>query len=164
MKTLLILRHAKSSWAEPGLSDHDRPLNGRGKLDAPKIGALIGNQELVPELILSSTAKRARKTAEKVAANCGYDKEIELRPGFYLAAPDDYLTALAELDDACNRVLVVGHNPGLEDLLETLTGSYETMATASLAHVSCNIATWRELDASADCELVEFWRPRELEE
>ncbi len=77
MKTLLVLRHAKSSWKDSGLADHDRPLNKRGKHDAPRMGTLLAKEDLVPDLIISSSAKRAKSTAEAVAMNCGYDGEIQ---------------------------------------------------------------------------------------
>ena len=83
MKTLLLLRHAKSSWKHPELADHDRPLNKRGKRDAPSIGQLVSDKGLVPDLIMSSTAKRARKTARAVAKASGYKGKIELTPTFY---------------------------------------------------------------------------------
>jgi len=164
MKTLLILRHAKSSWATPTIADHDRPLNSRGKADAPRIGDLIKKQDLTPDLILCSTAKRARKTAAKVATNCGYADEVQRVGELYLASADIYLNVLAEFGDAHNRVMVVGHNPGLEDLVETLTGEFVTLPTAALVHVSLAIEHWRELDKSVDGTLVTIWRPRELSE
>ncbi|MFG0335704.1 MAG: SixA phosphatase family protein, partial [Maioricimonas sp. JB049] len=76
MKTLLLMRHAKSSWADPSKADHDRPLNARGKRDAPRMGQWLLEQNLVPDRIVSSTARRARKTASRVASGCGYTAEI----------------------------------------------------------------------------------------
>jgi len=163
MKTLLILRHAKSSWSESGTADHDRPLNKRGQETAPRMGELIKAEGLTPDLILSSTAKRAHKTADKVAKSCGYDGDVELRGSLYLATPDAYFLALNEVDDAVQRVLVIGHNPGLEDLLERLTGVSESLPTAALAQVALEISTWREAAHVTDAALVNLWRPRELE-
>ena len=90
MKTLLILRHAKSDWETPDVADHDRPLNGRGKRDAPRMGRLLRDENLVPDLIISSTAKRARKTAKLVAEASGYEGEIRLAETLYLAGPEAY--------------------------------------------------------------------------
>jgi len=162
MKTLLILRHAKSSWASPTIADHDRPLNARGNADAPRIGELIKNQDLIPDLILCSTAKRAHKTADKVAHNCGYEGEVMRVGELYLATTDIYLKVLSELEDDHSRVMVVGHNPGLEDLSETLTGQFETLPTAALVQTSLAIEHWHELDKSVEGKLVNIWRPREL--
>ena len=162
MKTLLLLRHAKSSWGEPGLSDHDRPLTERGKLDAPRVGLLIQEQGLTPDLIVCSTAKRARKTAQKVARTCGYRGAIAETETFYLAPVGQYLAYLRQLPDQHHVVLVVGHNPGLEDVLETLTGQVGRLTTAALAQVVLDISGWRELSAAPQGHLVNLWRPNEL--
>ena len=162
MKTLLILRHAKSSWSHLGTADHDRPLTKRGTRDAPRIGRLIKQQGLTPGLILSSTARRAKKTAETVAEHCEYPGQIEFLSNLYLASPEMYLKVLSELADDIDCVLVVGHNPGLEDLLEILTEAGETLTTAALAQVNLSITQWHELNASTSGTLVKLWRPREL--
>ncbi|MDT8306900.1 MAG: histidine phosphatase family protein, partial [Anaerolineae bacterium] len=130
MKTLLILRHAKSSWAG-NLADHERPLNNRGKRDAPRIGDLLRSEELVPDLILTSTAVRARTTASLVAEASGYDGPLQQLRSFYHGSTGDFVRALRALPDALNRVAVVAHNPGLEELLEELTGEDETLPTAA---------------------------------
>lgn len=162
MKTLLILRHAKSSWKNSHLSDHDRPLNSRGKRDAPRIGQLLRREELVPDCIISSSAERALATAEQVALNGGYEEEIEVTRTFYLAGPEEYVARLQKLDDAVERVMVVGHNPGLEELLYELTGEEEPLPTGGLAQVRLPIEKWAELEMDGEGELVAFWRPREL--
>ena len=94
MKTLLILRHAKSSWKDASLADHDRPLNKRGKRDAPRMGRLLQEQDLVPDRIISSTAKRARNTAKAVAKACNCKDKVELTSEFYHAGPGAYLAVL----------------------------------------------------------------------
>ena len=104
MKTVLILRHAKSSWNDPLLSDHDRPLNKRGKRDAPYIGEFLKRRQLVPDLILSSTAKRARKTAQAVAKASGSDGTVEIITSFYHSEPNTYISQLADLPDIYQRV------------------------------------------------------------
>lgn len=164
MKTLLIMRHAKSSWKELGLSDHDRPLNKRGRNDAPKMGRLIRKKKLKPELIICSSAKRARETLKHVIEACGYKQEIRISEALYAAGPEAYIKLLKELDDAYDRVMVVGHNPGLEELLERLTGEEHILPTAALARVELPTKRWRELDKSMKGELVDLWRPRQLTE
>jgi phosphohistidine phosphatase len=163
MKTLLILRHAKSSWDDPKLADHDRPLNKRGKRDAPRMGQLLREEDLLPDLILSSTARRARKTAEAIAEASGYTGEIEFTGDFYPGDPSDYIDALQQAPDNCERVMVVGHNPGLEELLETLTGESDHLATAALAQVSLPIQHWRELDDETGGKLLNMWRVKQLD-
>jgi phosphohistidine phosphatase len=161
MKTLLILRHAKSSRNKP-VEDHDRPLNKRGKEDAPRMGKLLREAGLQPDLIISSTAKRARRTAEEVAQHSGHPGGVELSGDLYLAGPEGYRRVLREVSDEHESVLVVGHNPGLEILLEALTGRGEILPTAALAQVRVEIERWRELDERARGELVALWRPRSL--
>ncbi len=162
MKTLLILRHAKSSWNDGSLADHDRPLKPRGREDAPRMGALLRAEGLVPDLILSSTAVRARETARLVAEECGFGGDIELREAFYPGDPEDYLQALGELSGDHEIVMVVGHNPGLEELLEALTGEYQRLPTAALARVDLPVASWAELDEEVEGKLIELWRPKEI--
>ena len=110
MKSILILRHAKSSWKHPDVNDHDRPLNKRGKRDAPYMGELLQDKHLVPDFIISSTAKRARSTAKAVAKAAGYEGDIALNQSLYAAAPTAYIDALHDLSNEYARVLMVGHN------------------------------------------------------
>ena len=156
MKTLLILRHAKSSWKDTSLADHDRPLNKRGKRDAPRMGKFLREQDLVPDRIISSTAKRARNTATAVAKACHCKDKVELTSEFYHAGPGSYLAVLQSVPDDNHRVMVVGHNPGMEGLVTHLTGRMETMSTAALAHVVLPIEKWAELDYEIQGECVEF--------
>jgi phosphohistidine phosphatase len=146
MKTLLILRHAKSSWKDAELEDHDRPLNKRGEHDAPRMGHLLREEDLVPDLILSSTAKRARKTAEAVAEASGYTGEVELIPELYGGGPEAYLETLHNLPGENLRVLVVGHNPDLEELVEMLTGK-RSACPPRRWRKSPSIENWQALDA-----------------
>jgi len=163
MKTVLLLRHAKSSWDHPELSDRDRPLNKRGKRQAPEMGKLIYAENLTPDLILSSIARRACKTAEAVAKNCGYDGEIDRIDDFYPGGPADYLRVLSELPDGVRRVMVVGHNPGLEELLRVLVGEIRSFSTAAMAQVDLPLESWQELTAATRGKLVRILHPPENE-
>jgi phosphohistidine phosphatase len=162
MKSLLILRHAKSSWKHPELTDHDRPLNKRGKRDAPRIGKILRSEHLIPEAIISSTAARAHATAEAVAKASGYKGRIALNRSLYAAGPEAYLKVLHELSDHYKRVLVVGHNPGLEELLEMFTDETQIMPTCTLAHVKFSIDSWIELDYKTKGQLAGIWQSRDL--
>ncbi len=162
MRTLLLLRHAKSSWKDVTLSDHDRPLNGRGKRDAPKMGRLLRTEQLVPDLVICSTAKRARATTKLVVETSGYGEEVIFTPDLYHATSFTYLEVLRQVPDQYRRVLVVGHNPNLEYLLEELTGDWEHLPTAALVQVTLPIEHWRELDAGITGTLVNLWVPRAL--
>lgn len=162
MKTLLLMRHAKSSWKRPGLADWERPLNKRGRRDAPRMGDLLWDEDLVPQRILSSSAQRARQTAQAVAETAGYGEEILYLDELYGAAPPDYLEALRAVGDEMDPVLVIGHNPGLEDLLGLLTEWMEHLPTAAVAHLRLPIGRWRDLRGDTVADLVQIWRPREL--
>jgi phosphohistidine phosphatase len=162
MKSLLVLRHAKSSWDNARLADHDRPLNDRGQKDAPRMGRLLRAEGLVPDLILSSSAERALATAEAVAVAAGYDNEIVITRSLYHADVDTCLELLAELPDEVNRVMLVGHNPTWEMLVESLTGEMELMPTAAAALIELPLASWQDLSESTVGKLVDLWRPREL--
>lgn len=162
MKTLLVQRHAKSSWKHPELSDHDRPLNKRGKRDAPRMGRLVAAQGLRPDVVVSSTARRARRTAEEVARHAGCEGVVQLDRRLYLASPDEIVDVVRGVAGSARRVMVVGHNPGLEDLVARLAGRRETLPTAALAALRLSIRSWTELTASTAGALAGPWRPREL--
>ena len=162
MKTLLILRHAKSSWDNPQLSDYDRPLNKRGKRDAPRMGKHLREQDLIPDRILTSSAKRARKTATKVAKACGYTRKIKRLDSFYLAQPGIYIEKLQALSDKYQRIMVVGHNPTMEQLVRHFTGEIKPMPTAALAHIELPIQDWEALDLHTRGTLVNLWTPKTL--
>jgi len=163
MKTLLLLRHAKSSWSQEDQSDHDRSLNARGKRDAPRIGRLIRTQGLIPDLILSSTAKRARKTTQKVVAGGELDVPVEDFRAFYLAAPATYIEVLQQQNGAVDCILVVGHNPGIEELSHQLTGQDTAFPTGTLAQIELELDQWRELSLDTPGKLRNIWYPRELD-
>jgi phosphohistidine phosphatase len=163
MKTLLILRHAKSSWSDASLDDHERPLNQRGLRDAPRIGEFIRTHKLLPDLIISSDAVRARATAEAVAKAARFEGDVQLEPRFYGASPTDILAVLRSLRDAkAAIVLIVGHNPTLEGLIAQLSGESLDLPTAALAQIDLPIDRWRDLKETIRGSLVNVWRPREL--
>jgi len=162
MKTLLLMRHAKSSWKHAELEDQQRPLNKRGEKDAPMMGKLLKEKELIPQRILSSIAVRARQTVSLLAEKAGFHGQIDYLDIFYMAEPQVYLEALTYLPDDVERVMIVGHNPGLEGLLQILSKRVEALPTAGLAYLSLPIKSWSELNAETKGELVEFWRPKEL--
>ena len=162
MKTLLVLRHAKSSWNDPALDDHERPLNKRGRRDAPRMGELVREYGLIPDVIISSDAVRARLTAEAVAEAARYAGEILLDPRLYLACPADILSLLTAVRENAGTVMIIGHNPGLEELVEQLTGERQDLPTAALAQIGLPIDQWRDLKASTRGTLLGLWRPKEL--
>ncbi len=163
MKTLLLMRHAKSSWSEASLADHERPLNKRGKRDAPQMGELLKREGQTPAQIVSSTAVRARNTAAKVAEACDYKGTIEVTRDLYHAGTRSFLSVLSELYYPTSPVLVVGHNPGMEEFFELLVDDYECFPTAAIAQISLPIDHWNELDVHTDAVCINFWRPKDME-
>ena len=162
MKNLLLMRHAKSSWKNESLTDHDRPLNARGKRDAPRIGRLLIEQNIVPDWIVCSTAKRARRTAALVADAAEFQGEMQLTDDLYHASPMEILEVVRRLDSQSSAVLVIAHNPGLEQLVDILTVLDEPFPTAALAQLHCDIPNWSTAHHQMPARLIHLWRPREI--
>jgi phosphohistidine phosphatase len=160
--TLLVLRHAKSSWNHPELDDHERPLNERGRRDGPRMGELMRTYGLMPDIVISSDAVRAQLTADAVAEAARYAGEILLDPRLYMASPADILSLLRTVREDAETVMIIGHNPGLEELIEQLTGERQDFPTAALAHMVLEIDQWRDLTRSTRGTLLGHWRPKEL--
>ena len=160
MKRLLVLRHAKSSWADTSLDDWQRPLNDRGRRDAPRVGAWLRDRSLVPDLIVTSDAVRARETAAAVATAAGYTREIVVEPSLYHATPADAIAVLNSVGNQTARtVLIVGHNPGLEDLVSRLSGEHHDLVTAAIVELAVPIDRWSELDLTIAATIGETWQP-----
>ena len=147
MKRLTLLRHAKSSWKEPCETDRDRPLNERGKRDAPEMGRRLAEGRFLTDAVLSSPAKRARKTARLVAEEIGFPSgEIIIEEGIYEADVGDLLEIVRSLDETLSRVLLVGHNPGFTEFANYLTGEgIANVPTCGVVSVDCPVRYWREL-------------------
>ena len=137
MKTLLLLRHAKSSWKEPGLRDFERPLNSRGREAAPVMGRYMRARKLRPDLILCSPAERARQTAALVAEAAGLGAKIRYDERIYEATAERLVEVVSQVEESCEQLMLIGHNPGLEDLVELLSGQEPGMSTATIA-----VLTW----------------------
>jgi phosphohistidine phosphatase len=163
MKTLLVLRHAKSSRRDPALDDHERPLNKRGQRDALQMGELVRKHRLTPDIIISSDAVRARLSAEAVAEAARYEGEILLDQRLYIGSPAGILAVLRTVRETkAGTVMIVGHNPGLEELVEQLTGEQHDLPTAALAGIVLLIDRWRDLRVSTRGTLFGLWGPKEL--
>lgn len=167
MKTLLLLRHAKSSWDDPAQDDHDRPLNQRGYMEAPRIGCFILEKGLVPDLIIASTARRAKDTADLVLRACGYPGDLKLEPGLYGAEFRIFTQLIQALPEKAACVLLVGHNPDIEDLIHRLTGEHVAVATATLAQIKLPLENWRDIDQidshKNKAELAGLWQAKKLD-
>lgn len=161
MKRLYILRHAKSSWTDTDLADIDRPLNERGLRAAPFMGRFMAENGYLPDIILSSPARRARETAELVKSGAGFSADIRFDDRIYEASPGTLLQVISDLDDVCSSALVVGHNPGIEGLIRQLTGQIEPMPTAALAVIDLKAHSWRNAGPSTG-RVVDIARPKAL--
>jgi len=164
MKTLLLLRHAKSAARDSDIDDHERPLNKRGKREAPKMGRLVRDEHLMPDLIVSSSAKRCRKTADRVIESSGYRGETRFSSDLYEANAERLRQFLNSINVGVERLLLVGHNPGLEELLENLTGNYTPLSTGALAYLELPIEAWRDMTPETRGTLKSTWQPQELED
>ena len=162
MKTVLLMRHAKSSWKDKKLEDIERPLNKRGKKDAGRMGHLMKEKELVPELILCSSAVRARSTAELFAEKSGYTGEIRYLDSFYMAEPMIYAEAVHSLPDELNQVMLIGHNPGMEGLVQILSGKVESLPAGAIARMALTIEHWSDFDYNTCGDIKHLWRPRDF--
>ena len=162
MRTLLLLRHAKSSWKEADLRDHERPLNKRGRKTAQLMGEFLAANGHLPDLIINSPAVRARETAELVIERSGFDARHEIAEPLYPTTIIRCLYLLAEMGAEAESVMIIAHNPGLEELVVHLTGSFEVMPTCALAEIQLPIDGWPDLTADTIGTLVNLYRPREL--
>lgn len=150
MKKLLLMRHAKSSWAEPNQKDFDRTLNDRGKSDAPFMAEKIGSKFL-PELIIASPAKRTLKTAKLFLSTLNLDDKIlTFDMGLYEAEITDILHVIRETDDRVNDLMLIGHNPGFTGMVGYLTEQFiENMPTCGAALIQLDIISWKQ--ATSHC-------------
>jgi len=160
MKTLLVMRHAKSDYPAHIDSDFARPLNGRGQSDLPRVASLLSQYGPLPERILSSSALRARQTAEGIAGYIGLAPEqLELDEALYLAPPDTVLDRIGQLPARAETILLIAHNPGLEELIYLLSGTRSELPTAGIAAIACHAASWSEIQPGRG-HLLYFVVPR----
>ena len=162
MKTLLLLRHAKSSKEDTSLRDFDRPLNTeRGIKDAQLIGKYIRKQKIKADLVISSPAERARNTAELVLKSAGRKVELRFDERIYEASGRRLVNIISQIEDTANTVILVGHNPGFEELFEALTNEDRSLPTASLACIELGVEKWSKMRAGVG-DLKWLVAPKEL--
>ena len=160
-RTLIVVRHAKSSWAEAGLSDHDRPLNKRGFRDAPRMGTRLSAMGYHPQIVFSSTALRARTTAELLVAELGLtDGVIETSEALYGAMPGEVLDQVGAFDDVHDTAMVVAHNPGITELVNYLGGSnIYNVPTCGVAILGVDGGGWQEF-IPGNASLIHYDYPK----
>jgi phosphohistidine phosphatase len=147
VKRLILIRHAKSSWKEPGLADFDRPLNRRGKEDAPLMGRRLAGRGELPELIITSPAKRAVSTVNRIAREIGFPKKkIQLDPRLYGALASDLLGLSHALDNTHGCIMLCGHNPGLTEFANLVSaGHLENIPTCGIVIIEVNVQSWTDV-------------------
>lgn len=158
MKTLLLMRHAKSDWDARYRADHDRPLNHRGVRSARLMGRVLSEDGAQPDLVISSTALRARATAEHVVEAGRWDAAIRLDPNLYGTGPDAALVVASGAPDV-GRLMMIGHQPTWSRLVTTLTGSSVVMKTATIAVIQFPVESWAEM--SDNGEIAAIYQPRD---
>jgi phosphohistidine phosphatase len=161
MKTLLLMRHGKSSWKNTKDGDKERPLTKKGEKDAHKMAEFLKEKDLLPQVILTSTAVRARTTARVILDKCAGEISFTALDSLYMAEPPVLVEALKTVSDAADRVLLVGHNPGLEGLALQLSGKVEGLSTATVTCLELPIASWSELTLETHAEKWEKWKPKD---
>lgn len=163
MKTIFLMRHAKSSWDDPALTDHDRPLNKRGLRDLPVMASWLARQSSRPDWCLSSTALRAEATARGICQEKGLRIPCEQTARLYHASPEEIVGVLRELPEEIEAPLIVSHNPGLEELVALWSGRPRPVPTAAIIEFQFpDLATWPQLTLSQPPRELVFVSPKHL--
>jgi phosphohistidine phosphatase len=167
VKQIFVLRHAKSSWDDPSIDDHERPLAGRGRKATARIAAYIEENGIEPELVLCSTARRARETFQGISGVLG-SPTVQFKAELYDASAREWLETLNGIDESVSSVMLIGHNPALADLVLTLAGDgggidrvCNKFPTAALATLSFD-GNWQDL-ARGTSALADYVVPKDLE-
>ena len=160
MKKLFLIRHAKSSWKNPLLDDFDRPLNKRGKNDAPLMGSILNQLGVRPDLIIASPAYRAKITAETIAYEVHYDKhDIHYYEDLYEASSENIIDTVKYLEDDKDIVFLVGHNPSLNFFAEEFLGFDENIPTCAVVEIEFDCDCWQDITTS-NAEFISFEYPK----
>jgi phosphohistidine phosphatase len=168
MKFLYLFRHGKSSWGDPRLDDHERPLAPRGRRAAKLIAEYLAREDVAPPLVLCSSALRARETLDRISPAFGKDVSFRIEPGLYGADQERLLRRLRRVPERIGSVMLIGHNPALQLLALALAAEEKDrrrlegkFPTAALATLGIPSASWRQL-APGDAELLSLVIPRDL--
>lgn len=160
-RILLLLRHAKSSWKNKELDDHDRPLNKRGKREAIKMGEYLKKINMLPDAIVTSSARRAVETTNLVCRHCDYNKLVEVNFTFHKDGLDSYIQSISETSANINILMLVGHNPVLEELVSILTHKSINMSTCTLVQINLHVMNWKNIISQDGfrSEIINIWKP-----
>ena len=160
MKTLYLTRHAKSYWKDQSIPDLDRPLNSRGKRDAPFMGEVLNDKKIMIDLIMSSPAKRTKKTAIEIASKIGYpEKKIQFNEDLYEASSNTIIKLIKKIEEKYDRVMIFGHNPGLTMLNNHISNHYiDNIPTCGIVALQFD-KKWSEIDKNS-CKFLFFEYPK----
>ncbi|MDE1461151.1 SixA phosphatase family protein [Spartinivicinus poritis] len=163
MKELLLVRHAKSSWKDDSLADFDRPLNKRGKKTAPLMGQLLADKHWQPDRVFASPAARTKATAELLLPALAIPPDqIDWYPSLYDASVKAIFNAIKQAPAACQRLMIIGHNPGIEETIEALDPKFsEMIPTCCVTRIRCNIKNWQEITKKCG-EVMDCLKPKEV--
>jgi len=162
MKTLYLIRHAKSSWKNADLADFDRPLNSRRRRDAPEMGRRLHQRQITPDAVLSSPARRAQSTALAIAEAVGFDpQDIAFRPSLYHASPEVMMKEIQRAEDSVSSLFLIGHNPGLTRLANSLcTTPIENIVTCGVYVLGFNADSWPDILLEKSAERLWYDYPK----
>ena len=154
-RSVIVVRHAKSSWSDPSQPDFERPLNDRGKADAPVMAKRLLDRQIQIDAFISSPAKRAKKTATIFAEVYGVEKEqLILVPSLYHAEPSDFFRTIAAAPDTANTIALFSHNPGITSFVNMLSKvNVDDMPTCAMYAVQCELSNWSEFESAQK----DFW-------
>jgi phosphohistidine phosphatase len=161
MKKLFIVRHAKSSWKDMSLDDFDRPLNKRGRKNAPFMGKLLKDKGICPDIILSSPANRAKTTAQIMSKELEYEKEILFDEEIYESTPTLLDKKIKKIGDEVNMAFIFGHNPELNALAEGYVGISENIVTCGIVEIDFDCESWSDIDAQ-NAKLISYEYPKKF--
>jgi len=161
-RRLIVMRHAKSDWANSRLSDHDRPLNDRGRRVAPLMGQYFVAKKMQPHAVIASTATRVRETLSLLLAELPCEPLLFFEQSLYLATTDVLVAHVRGLHDSWAETMIVGHNPGLSEFVSRLAAKPIEMPTAAVAILESDALTWADAITSKSWRLTDNWKPREL--
>lgn len=160
-RQLLIMRHAKSSWSVPGTADFDRPLNARGQAAAPAMGKRLQAAGQQVDIILASKAERVRETMRHLESTWTHGAQVVWETQLYLASVPTLLEHLSSMDSEWSRVMLIGHNPGLSELLNHLTGQFVDMPTAAIAILEGPSLSWPDALKQRPWKQRDYWTPKD---
>lgn len=159
---LILMRHAKSDWGDEALTDHDRPLNSRGRRDAPRMARWLESVGLVPDRILSSTAQRTRETVSLMSQAWTNSPHTMFRESLYLATAETMLQSISQQGRDASRLMVLAHNPGIAHLVSHLSDQFVDMPTAAIAIFQLEKMAWNRIRPDQTMNLVHYMRPKAL--